>query len=447
MAGGVVGHHHISPQKSPTTNIVPILHFIALHQTYIPEETQNNNPIVIRQCDTAHEHTCFAQDTLTASWRSAERYDERPENHPPRPNNDFYRSSSAMRAVRGTLLAAVALLPACSASIIPNLGGPLDDLQDLQKRCNNPCGSGGWLCCPDDTTCYIDGNDKAQCAPGGGDVSYITTTYVLTNEQTFTTTIAISPATTSSMTCKWSIGETSCGNSCCSSTEYCAPNGQCENSGSGSSGLYSSLVTVTTILTNTADQPLRPTSNTLVTVTATGTAGELITTTQGFISPTGTIIAESTTGGGGLSAGAIAGIVIGVLAAIIILILICLCCCAKGILDSILALFGLRDRKTRRTEEVEVYESRHSRRGRSASAAGRRTWFGTKPKRSSVVEEKRKSSGFGRGAGVAAGLAGLAVALGLKRRSDRKRDAKSQVSYGSSYYSDYTSSELIPGFD
>ena len=352
-----------------------------------------------------------------------------------------------MRAFGSRLLATAVLITTSSASIIPPLARSLDDLQTLEKRCNNPCGSGGWLCCPDGTTCYIDPNDQAQCADNG--VQFITSTYVLTNLETVTTTIAISQATGPS--CRYSIGETSCGGSCCTADQYClTSNGvsTCQESGSGSSEYHNSgLFTVTTVITNTADQPYRPTSNTLVTVTATGTAGELITTTQGFLAPTGTIIAEQGGGGGGLSAGAIAGIVIGVLAFLIILILILLCCCAKGILDTLLGIFGLGSRKRKTKEEVEIYESRHhgSRRGRSASAVGKRTWFGTKPKRSSVVDEK-KSGGIGRATGVAAFLGGLAIILGLKRRKDRK-DNKSNVSYGSSYYSDYTSSEyLLPIF-
>lgn len=62
------------------------------------------------------------------------------------------------------------------------------------------------------------------------------------------------------------------------------------------------------------------------------------------------------------------------------------------------------------------------------------------PRKTEITEEKKKSSSWGRGAGVAAFLGGLALILGLKRRRD-KRDDKSNVSYGSSYYSDYTSSE------
>lgn len=358
-----------------------------------------------------------------------------------------------MRAFSSLIVAAATLLPAATASIIPHLLRSFEELQDVRKRCDNPCGWEGKLCCGSGEICYTDNNNQAQCGAGNvvAGVSYITSTYVLVNSQTITTTIAVQ-ATGSSNSCKYSIGETSCGSTCCNSEQFCESqeNSKCKDTGSGSSGYYSSLLTVTTVITNTAEPPLRPTSDTLVTVTATGTAGG-ITTTQGFISPTGTIIAESSGGGGGgLSAGAIAGIVIGVLAAIIILILICLCCCAKGILDAILGIFGLGPRSRRKEKEVEIYESRHhhgSRRGRSVSAApAKRTWYGTKVKQGSDYSEKKKSSGFGRATGVAAFLASLAIILGFKRSRDRK-DHKSEVSYGSSYYSDYTSSEYSPQHD
>lgn len=294
------------------------------------------------------------------------------------------------------------------------------------------------------------GGSDSSPQSAGGSWQYITTTYVMTDLQTITTTLSSFVPSASDGSCAYSKGETQCGNTCCAAGEFCESAGKCKDAGSGSSGLYSSLVTVTTVHTDTAEPPLRPTSDTVLTVTATGTAGE-ITTTQGFILPTatdGAITAEPQDGGGGggLSAGAIAGIVIGVLAAIIILILICLCCCAKGLLDTILGIFGLGGRRRREREEVEVYESHHhrhggSRRGRSNSGVGKRTWFGMGPRKTEVTEEKKKrSSGWTTGAGVAAFLGGLALILGLKRRRDR-RDDKSSVSYGSSYYSDYTSSE------
>lgn len=360
-----------------------------------------------------------------------------------------------MRSLVVALTAATATLPLVAASVIPDFMHILDDLQDVRKRCDNPCGYYGQVCCASSETCYTDENNEAACRAGssdsvaqsaGGSWQYITTTYVQTDLETITTVLSSFVPSATGGSCEYSKGETACGDTCCAAGEFCESSGKCKDAGSGSSGLYSSLQTVTTIITNTAEPPLRPTSDTLVTVTATGTAGE-ITTTQGFISPTstdGAITAEpQNDGGGGLSGGAIAGIVIGVLAAIIILILICLCCCAKGVLDALLGIFGLGGKKRRR-EEVEVYESHHhhgSRRGRSASAVGKRTWFGMGPRKTEITEEKKKSSSFGRGAGVAAFLGGLALILGLKRRRD-KRDDKSNVSYGSSYYSDYTSSEF-----
>ncbi|KAH8623019.1 hypothetical protein IG631_22175 [Alternaria alternata] len=30
--------------------------------------------------------------------------------------------------------------------------------------CDNPCGYGGWLCCPSDSECFIDSNSQAGCA-------------------------------------------------------------------------------------------------------------------------------------------------------------------------------------------------------------------------------------------------------------------------------------------
>jgi hypothetical protein len=295
------------------------------------------------------------------------------------------------------------------------------------------------------------GSPEATPQSAGGSWQYITTTYVMTDLQTITTVLSSFVPSETGSSCAYSQGETQCGNACCNAGEFCQSSGVCKDAGSGSSGLYSSLVTVTTIQTNTADAPLRPTSDTVLTVTATGTAGSEITTTQGFTQPTatdGAITAEPQEGGGGgLSGGAIAGIVIGVLAAIIILILICLCCCAKGILDTILGIFGLGGRRRREREEVEVYESHHhrsgSRRGRSNSGVGKRTWFGMGPRKTEVTEEKKKSSSWATAGGVAAFLGGLALILGLKRRRDRKDD-KSSVGYGSSYYSDYTSSEYPP---
>lgn len=198
---------------------------------------------------------------------------------------------------------------------------------------------------------------------------------------------------------------------------------QCAAAGGGSSAYHSSFLTVT----QTPSAPVRPTSNTVLTVTSTGSA----TATVPFSPPVGTdgstlIGAEATTQGSSLSAGAIAGIVIGVIAGIIILFWICVCCCCKGAIDGILGLFGGRKRRT----ETTYIEERRSRRG--SKVAGR-TWFGSRPARVDRTEKKKKKTGgLGGLAAVGAGLVGLRVLLGLKRKRDQRKDNRSDSSY--SYY-------------
>ncbi|KIX04952.1 uncharacterized protein Z518_05823 [Rhinocladiella mackenziei CBS 650.93] len=343
-----------------------------------------------------------------------------------------------------SFLAAIILTRPITAALLPELLHSFEDLQDVRKRCDNPCGYYGQLCCEADQACYTDSNNQAQCgvvattAVASGQWEYYTTTYVQTDLKTVTETFS-SYVPVSTLSCSYSLGETPCGNVCCLSGQYCQASGICVAVGGDSSGHYSSLYTVTTVVTNTASAPLRPTSNTLVTVTSIGGA----TTTQPFVTPVGTdgsiIYGTTSSSSGGLSGGAIAGIVIGVIAGVIILLLICACCCFKGLIDGLLAIFGLGPRRRRRTEE-EVYVERRSRR----SGRGGRTWFGTRPSRTSVVEEKR-TGGWGRVGWVAASLGALAIWLGLKRRS--RRDDKSSSGYGSSYYSDYTVSMKAPQTD
>jgi hypothetical protein len=328
------------------------------------------------------------------------------------------------------------------AGFLPDLLRSFEDLQDVRKRCSNPCGYYGQLCCASDEVCYTDSNNQAQCGVGAtvtvngpqvaattaaGQWEYFTTTFVQTDLQTVTQTFS-SFIPTTTLSCSYSLGETPCGNMCCLSGQFCQAPGTCAAVGGGSSGYYSSLYTVTTIITNTASPPVRPTSNTNTLIT--------ITTTQPFSTPVSTdgsiIVGKSTTGGGGLSGGAIAGIVIGVIIGIILLILFCACCIFKGLIDGLLAIFGLGPRRRRTTEE-EVYVERRSHR----DGRGRRTWFGSRPGRSEVVEEKRRrSSGWGTAGWMAAGLGALALWLGLKGKN--KRDDKASSGYGSSYYSDYT---------
>ena len=321
------------------------------------------------------------------------------------------------------------------AGFIPDLLHSLEDLQDVRKRCANPCGYYGQLCCASNQVCYTDSNNQAQCGAGAtvavattatGNWEYFTTTFVQTDLKTVTQTYS-SFISTTTLSCSYSLGETPCGNVCCLSGQFCQTPGTCALVGGGSSGYYSGLYTVTTVVTNTASAsaPIRPTSNTLITVTSISGA----TTTQAFSTPVSTdgsiIIGHSSSGGGGLSGGAIAGIVIGVIAGIILLILFCACCIFKGLIDGLLAIFGL-GKSRRTTTEEEVYE-RRSRRG------GRRTWFGTRPARSEAVEEKRRSSGWGTAGWMAAGVGALALWLGLK---DRRKNNKTSSGYGSSYFTE-----------
>ena len=163
--------------------------------------------------------------------------------------------------MRRSILLLATVLSTTTASLIPDLLRSFEDLQDVQKRCANPCGYYGQVCCGSGEACYTDSNDQAQCtaAPQATQVAtlwtvsiqYWTTTYLQTDLQTITQTLStLLPSETSS--CKYSEGQTPCGNVCCLSGQYCQSSGQCVAVGGGSSGYYSNLYTVTTIITNTA---------------------------------------------------------------------------------------------------------------------------------------------------------------------------------------------------
>lgn len=343
-------------------------------------------------------------------------------------------------------LLAVPLVRPVSAGLVPDLLQSFEDLQNINKRCDNPCGYYGQLCCLSTQYCYTDSQGQAACGEGGsgsavtqaasGAWQYFTTTYVQTDLQTVTTVFSsFVAAATPTSSCSYAQGQTPCGSMCCNSGQYCKSDGMCV-AVPGSSGFYSSLATVT--VTNTAGAPLRPTTNTVTTLTSTGGAS-----TVPFQTPIGTSGATMTgaqeeQGGGGLSGGAIAGIVIGVIAGIIILFLICVCCCFKGLLDSVLAIFGLGGNRRRRREEIDVYEERHHH-------SGGRTWYGAQRPAESHVSEKKKDSGLGGLAKAGVFLGGLAAVLGLKRKFD-KRDDGTASSYSYSYYdSEYSSSSSSSG--
>ncbi|ERF76109.1 hypothetical protein EPUS_01442 [Endocarpon pusillum Z07020] len=355
-------------------------------------------------------------------------------------------------AVPSPLLCLLAVAPSTSlieAAIIPSEGRvPKQEDNVIAKRqCATHCGFYGQVCCGPNEVCITDANNQAQCGPAGAQVTvaattaagqgnwqYYTTTYVQTDLRTITSTFStffpistqnLIVTSTAASQCRYSLGESPCGSICCASGQYCmADINQCAAAGGGSSAYFSSFYTVTQV----ASVPVRPTSNTVLTVTSTGVA----TATVPYSTPVGTdgstiIGAQPTTQGQRLSGGAIAGIVIGVIAGIIILFLICVCCCARGAIDGIMGIFG--GGRKRRTETTYIEERRSHRGSRPAG----RTWFGARPARVDRTEKRKKTGGgLGGLATVTAGLGALALLLGLKRRRDQRNDAKSSSSY--SYY-------------
>ena len=326
------------------------------------------------------------------------------------------------------------------------------------RQCANPCGYVG-LCCAATQQCYTDTRDQAQCGSmpataGPGAWQLYTTTYVETDLRTITTTysslIAASPTVqtfavtttpaSSNPVCNTALNEVSCGPICCAQGQFCQFSGQCAaiggtTPGAGTPGIIP-ITPSATLSSASATGFVRPTSNTILTITSTGTA----TTTVPFQTPVASdgsaVTGMTVSTNNGLSGGAIAGIVIGVLLGIALLILFCVCCCAKAVVDTLLGIFGLRNRSRRRVTETEVIEERrHSSRHGSASrpAAYRRTWFGRSRPVTTVTQEKKSSGGgfFG----VFAALAALAACLGLQRRREERKQE-----YGTASYYSYTES-------
>ncbi|KAK4560567.1 hypothetical protein LTR86_005764 [Recurvomyces mirabilis] len=319
------------------------------------------------------------------------------------------------------------------------------------------CGYSSQLCCSAGSTCYTDPAQQAQCgvatatAPVAGAAGGYWSTYYTTFTETDThlttqlmsTYIGGAAATPTSQTCNYALNETPCGSICCASNQQCYSPGQCVAAVGGSSGYYSSAYVtptstqgVTGIIVATGTAPVRGTSSSQVLVTQTVSP----TTTIPFQTPVATGANITLTGtqanNSGLSGGAIAGIVIGVLVALFLLALLCLFCCARGIWN---AFFG-GGRKKRSRVEVEEYERRSHR----TSGGGGRTWYGArKPQRSSSRYDERRENKSGGGLlAVGGGLAALWALLGLKRkREDRNRtDEKySDVSYSSDYYTSESS--------
>lgn len=318
------------------------------------------------------------------------------------------------------------------------------------------CGGQGQYTCTGAEACYTNAAQIAYCSvpnavvtESGGYAVY-TTTYTETDlvlrTSTYTSSWSAAATTTtqnwvpvaSAVICDTSLEQTSCGAICCASDQVCAYSGSCAPKPASGLTSWTYIVSTMATTTSTYSAPLRPTSGGVSTSTSTS-----VTTTAPFISPatasgsTLPIVSSSTSHG--LSGGAIAGIVIGTIAGVVILLLLCFCCIVKAGFDGLLALFGLGNRRNRRSSErVEVIEERYSRHG-SGTASRRDThtgWFGAGGRPARVTEtRKKKSSGLGGFGAVGAGLLGLAVILGLKRRHDRK-EMRERSDISSSYYTD-----------
>ncbi|KAM3419249.1 hypothetical protein BST61_g5187 [Cercospora zeina] len=312
------------------------------------------------------------------------------------------------------------------------------------------CGSDGQYCCTAGTSCTTDAANIAGCASApltqaapaagaAGSWQYYTTTWVETGLVTRTSVWSsyIGGAAATGIACNYALNESPCGTICCASDQYCFSKEQSQcaaNGNSGSSGIGAATYVAPGA---TAGAPIRPTSSGQLTVTA--TRGP--TTTVPFMEPVATganvTVIGMEEGGGGLSGGAIAGIVIGVLAGLALLALLCFCCCIKGLLDGCLACFGLGGRKKKRRTEIDEYErySHHS------GGGGGRTWYGAArpPARVDRRDERKSSSGKNL-LGLGAGLAALWAVLGLKRQRDKKSNEKySEYSYSSDYYTSASS--------
>ena len=300
------------------------------------------------------------------------------------------------------------------------------------------CGWNGWLCCGSGQACATS-NNQALCiaaatqAAGGGSWQVYTTTYVEIDQTTITTTYSAlaggaAPTSSPGGSCNANLGQTQCGTQCCNQDEWCNGN-ECIGYGGSSSG-----APITNSQGSTISNFIAPTSVGIATVTSSMS----ITTTIPFQTPVGSsgsaVTGQMVSTNNGLSPGAIAGIVIGVLVGLFLLFLILACLCCRSIFDSI---FGRKKRK----ETTTYIETHHSHHGSAAAPPPRRRWFGVLPARPD--RPQNKTGGYGGLVGVGAFLAALAVILGLRRRSNKNKvEEKTEYSVSDYTYSydDYTTS-------
>ncbi|KAF5023207.1 hypothetical protein F66182_4740 [Fusarium sp. NRRL 66182] len=366
-----------------------------------------------------------------------------------------------MRSVTRPLL----LLAAAGLSSANPL--PRDNIHDrgysflMNRACDSYCGSDNQYCCGSGERCQT-ADGVANCvAAGGGWVGDYTTTW--TETRTYTSTIMTrwepAPEPTAGVDCVPKNDEQeACGEICCAGWQTCAFMGQC-SAKPGYDEPTAVVITTNGRVTTRYSAPYRVTGTTTITNSGMPTESETGTATEtdAFATATetseGAEAGESGTGGGGLSAGAIAGIVIGCIAGVALLLLLCFCCIARGLW---VALFGKKDKDKESHERVDVYEERYSRRGSrpppSASGHSKRPrhkgWFGMggggSPSSAGGRREKKKEGGK-KWLGIAGLAATLLALLNLKKdkrpASKPARSSRGSSRYSDSYYSysDYTS--------
>ncbi|KAK2593377.1 hypothetical protein QQS21_008908 [Conoideocrella luteorostrata] len=332
-----------------------------------------------------------------------------------------------------------------TAELVAGTPYPKDDLHDagysylMPRNCPSYCGSDNQFCCNPGEVCTTLPGNVATCV--GGAVGGYTTTW--TETKTYTSTIMThwipAPIPTPGVDCRpQSPEQQACGAICCAGWQSCAYKGQCSPK-PGFAEPSTVVVTSNGVVTTRYSAPYRVTGTT--TIVNSGIPSTPVTNTAtvtGSASPTSTSDGDtigadgSNKGGtgGGLSPGAIAGIVIGTLAGVALLMLLCFCCIARGIWN---AIFG----RKKKDEKVVIEEERYSRHGsRAPSAYARRDrhtgWFGGRP--SSVADRREKKSSGNWWLGLAGGAATLLALLNLKKDKKPARKPVASSRYSDSYY-------------
>ncbi|UPK98807.1 hypothetical protein LCI18_009742 [Fusarium solani-melongenae] len=319
---------------------------------------------------------------------------------------------------------------------------PRDDLHDLgysylmPRACDSYCGSDNQYCCGSNEVCQT-ADGVANCVKGY--IGAFTTTW--TETKTYTSTIMTrwepAPEPTVGVDCVPKNDEQeACGYICCAGWQTCAFDGQC-SAKPGYDEPTAVIITSDGKVTTRYSAPYRVTGTTTITtsgVQSTETETGTETTSEATATSTSDEAAagEGSTSGGGLSAGAIAGIVIGSVAGVALLLLLCFCCIARGLW---IALFGKKDKKDSR-EQVDIVEERYSRHGSRPppSAYSRKSRMSGAP--SAAGDRREKKSSGKKWLGIAGLAATLLALLNLKKDKRPASTKPARSSRGSSRYSD-----------